>query len=485
MCGIAAFSVPDGANVNARELAHSLLTQIENRGTHASGFAWYGADGSSGFYKQPKPGSQLSLGELPRDAKTVILHTRYATQGSKYDNRNNHPVLSTENNIALVHNGVISNDYNLRGPLGITQEHGEVDSLVIPSIIEQHGVAGLSRLGGYAAIAWLDNRENGELHIARLKSSPVAYTHLPNGTFVMASTAPLLELALLNIGQTYGGVFDLAEGKMIDVVGGFIMEHESAPRMTYDYNAYRRHSSATAGGHGATGTATASPTRATGYGTSDDGTTKPPATVTPIRGTEDTKKAPMRILPPPAATSDEDGESCENTIGAYYEDLEKWREQQGKTDIENQEKAVVFAEDLDWDYSDVNPEPDFDPVSENWDGIVARLEQEEAEYQFNSEGFYIVDQDGGMEHFPTLEDLEGRLRWYAKMSRTDQDLFPGADDNINWVNHIMDIGSVTNSLVLESWVEDTSDIDNYESAAVRNLQYIREGSGYLAQLKGA
>ena len=79
------------------------------------------SDGSTGFYKQPRPGSQLSLGELPRDARTVILHTRFATQGSTSDNRNNHPVISPEGNIALVHNGVISNDHLLRGDLGLTR----------------------------------------------------------------------------------------------------------------------------------------------------------------------------------------------------------------------------------------------------------------------------------------------------------------------------------------------------------------------------
>ena len=76
LCGLAAFSIPSGVKRNARALAHSLLTQIESRGSHASGFAYVGADNSLGVYKSPIPGSQLPLHELPRNAKAVILHTR-------------------------------------------------------------------------------------------------------------------------------------------------------------------------------------------------------------------------------------------------------------------------------------------------------------------------------------------------------------------------------------------------------------------------
>lgn len=468
MCGIAAFSIPEGVNVNARLLAHNLLTQIETRGTHASGFAWYDADGGFGYYKQPKPGSQLSLAELPRNARTVILHTRYATQGDRRDNRNNHPVISTDNSVALVHNGVISNDYRLRTGLGITkEEHGEVDSLVIPSIIAQQGVGELSQLSGYAAIAWLDNRYEGKLMIARLKSSPVAFTHLPNGAFVMASTGALLEMALLYSGLEYGGIFNLPEGSMIAVDGGFITEHEAAPKMSYDYQSYQRYSGATAGGHGTTRTRTSpAVSRATG------------------KGSEDATPPPVRVITPPK--SEEQGESCSTDLEIYKQDLEKWQEKQAERDMKAEHPMVMFepTEDDDWDYSDLkNEETPSD--EEQFETIVARLEAEEAVAAFKDEGFYIVDHEGGMSHYPTLDDLEAQLRWTAKMGRTEYDLFPGADDNINWVNHIMDLGSVQSGGVLESWVEDRADIDNYESAAVRNLQYIREGAGYLGQLKGA
>ena len=461
VCGLAGFSVPAGASVNARQLAHSLLTQIEMRGNHASGFAWYTANGEMGVYKQNKPGSQLNLGELPRDAKTVILHTRYATQGDARDNRNNHPVVSTDNRIALVHNGVISNDHLLRDDLGITAAHGEVDSLVIPSAIAQHGLKGLSSLSGYAAIAWLDGHEDGTLHIAKLKSSPVSYTWLDNGTFVMASTSAHLELALIEIDYTYGGVFDLGEGRLLEVEGGFITAHDKAPSMTFSQSAWKQHSSATAGGHAS---------RATGKVTTD------PATAS---GSEDTVRV-TRFTPEGVTVSDEPKQN--RIVSDAQKELDEWRAKKAREDMENQDRAMVlFNQDLtDWDYSDLE---DADAPSD--DEIIARMEAEEYAAAIKEEGYYLIDAEGGMEHFPTIEDLEGRLAWYAKMSRTQEDLFGSVDDKINWVNHIMDLGSVQKGSTLESWVEDRADIDNHESAAVRNLQYIREGAGYLGQLKGA
>lgn len=455
MCGIAAFSKPEGSTVNARLLAHHLLTQIESRGSHASGFAYSNPDGSVGIYKNPTPGSQLGLQELPRDARTVIIHTRYATQGDPRDNRNNHPVISTDRSIALVHNGVISNDFGLRAELGIDQRHGEVDSLVIPSLIAQQGVDGLSKLRGYAAIAWIDNSQATELNIARLKNSPVAYTHLADGTFVMASTPYLLETAVQNANLNYGGIFELSDSKMITVTGGFIATHDRAPSMSYDYGSYQRHSNATSGGHGATATP---PARAASQ---------------PARGSEDKPKV---VMP----TSEEETVD----VDGYLADLEEWRRRRAADDDRDQGTAMAMLEGPKKGWTD-----------KQWEDYIAQLEARdeqdhmsctidggESEY---SEGFYILDGEGDISHHPSLEDLETKLKWFAAMSRTAMDIFPNVDDNVNWVNHIMDLGHIEADGELVSWVEDMASVDDFESPAVRNLQYIREGVGSLTTLRGA
>lgn len=465
MCGIAAFSSPAGAKTNARLLAHHLLTAIESRGSHASGFAYSLEDGTVGMYKNPTPGSQLSLHELPRDAKTVVMHTRYATQGKPEDNRNNHPVVSTDNRIALVHNGVISNDWRLREELGLEAKHGEVDSLVIPSLLAQQGIDGLSKLSGYAAIAWLDANKPGLLQIAKLKQSPVAYTYLFDGTFVMASTPALLERAVEASGYKYGGVFELAEARMISVRGGFIHSHEKTPIMSYDYNSYRRHSNATSGGHG---------------------TTPPSSTTTyPPR-----KSADVNFQAPPTKGSEDSnvyapGKDEEPVdVDGYLADLEEWRARRSAEDekIAGKAMAMLTGPQTGW-------------TEEEWEEYTAQLEERdnqdhmsctidggESEY---TEGFYILDGEGDISHYPSLDELEQKLAWFAKMSRTEYDIFPSADDKTNWVNHIMDLGHIEEDGELVSWVDDMAGVDDFESPAVRNLQYIREGLGNLVTLKGA
>lgn len=476
MCGIAGFSKPEGSGVNARDLAHRLLASIESRGSHAAGFAYVGADGTMGIYKNPKPGSQLNLGELPRDAMAVIMHTRYATQGSPKDNRNNHPVLSVDRSLALVHNGVISNDYALRDELGLSKEHGEVDSLVIPSLIAQQGVESLTKLSGYASIAWLSQDTGRLMHIARLKSSPVSYTQLYDGTFVMASTTPLLDDALDKGDYLYGGIFELGEGRYITVQDGIILTHDASPRMSYSHAAWSRHSQATSGGPG--------------KAAAPKVTTVPPAT----RGTEDGPKS-----------SEE-----------YLADLDEWRAKAAERDTAIAQKALAgtpaaLDDTLDDDmwgdyYSDLEGDYGYGlPIGagggyteEQFEAIIERMEAAEAAEAAEdhaactlagrfgaTEGFYILDLEGDVMHFPELEDLEGRLAWLSKMTSTEYDMFSEPGEGMNWINHIMDLGHVESDGTLVSWIDDIAEVDDFESPAVRNLQYVREGAGRLATMKGA
>lgn len=522
MCGIAAFSLTPNSKVNARQLSHALLTAIEHRGSHASGFA-YNHNGQSGVHKLNVPGSQLSLSEMPRRARTVILHTRYATQGDPKYRPNNHPVLSVDNTIALVHNGVISNDHTLRGELGLKPEHGTVDSLVIPSLIAQKGVDALDKLRGYAAIAWIDTEEQGTLRIARLQTSPVHFTHLLDGSFVMASTEALLRQALDSIGQIYGGIFAMEERRMMSVAQGFIDTHEASPSMAYNHQAWKQHSSATSGGHG-------TPQGTTTTVTTPQGTTTKATPATPARraGFVPAAKPPVTVIGtpptqvkqqnqsdrPPVHTGSEAG-----GVDEYLADLAEWRknreeagkgpqpvnEQVGIAQIEewrrkgDERDAQIAARamgtraaalECTMDDEDEASLSDEERRDLEFEALVERLEREERESEDRNtrttygEGFYILSGEGDLSHYPSLADLESHLKWLGKMGRNDQDLFQ-VEEQINWVNHIFDIGSVDDEGRLISWVDDMSDIDEFESPAVRHLNYVREGVGLLVSLKGS
>jgi predicted glutamine amidotransferase len=226
MCGIGGFSLTARSKINSRKLAHALLSELELRGNQASGYAW--ATGrESGIFKKDVPGSKLKTFGMPKRAQNVILHTRMATHGTIRDMRNNHPVLSPEQNIALVHNGVIWNHDIVRKH--VTGDLAEVDTSVIPATLEQNGLQGLEMLEGDAAIAWLDERAAGRLHVARVSHSPLVIANLKDGSFVFASTESILERALTKLKLEHEWVTDVKEYTALTVMNGIITDWENIP----------------------------------------------------------------------------------------------------------------------------------------------------------------------------------------------------------------------------------------------------------------
>lgn len=251
MCGIAGFSLSKNSKINSKKLANALLCGIESRGNQASGYAWQ--DGvSSGMYKSNVRGSSLSLKGMPRNADTVILHTRYATHGSVKVMANNHPVTSPDNNIALVHNGVIYNHQRVRTELGYTLP--EVDTSVIPAILQKHGVDRLDMLDGDASIAWLDERENGTLRVGRFSHSPLFVAQVRDGSLVFASTETILLAALKRIRADVVYLHNVPEKVLYTVRQGRIDGSDIMPETSPEfeeklsYSSYGKYRGMTSGG---------------------------------------------------------------------------------------------------------------------------------------------------------------------------------------------------------------------------------------------
>lgn len=250
MCGIGGFSLAQGSKINPRKLSNALLTGLETRGSQASGFAWQ-ADRRTGYYKQDIAGSRLSLRSMPRATTTAILHTRLATHGSTKNNANNHPVMSPDQNIALVHNGVIYNHKRVRQELPF--QLPEVDTSVIPAILQKYGFERFDMLDGDASVAWLDQRKAGMLHVGRFSHSPLVIAQLTDGSFVFASTEAILTKALKQLRLEDDFRYTVPEGQLYTVVSGIITATDKLPitspqyeekLSTYNYGKYR---SATSG----------------------------------------------------------------------------------------------------------------------------------------------------------------------------------------------------------------------------------------------
>lgn len=408
MCGIGGFSLSKTSRVNSRRLAHELLTLLEYRGGHASGYAAFDKRGELNIYKDDRPGSQLPLSGLPRNSKNVILHTRYATQGSPIDNRNNHPVISGTGKTALVHNGVISNDDEFRGSRHPWEVIGQVDSAVIPNVLEFNGIPGLKDLEGYAAIAWVEQGKPRIHNLARLESSPVHYTWLEDGSLVWASTDLILETALTEVGLSYGHVFELPEKTAMKVVNGIIVDYYAA-EMTDDYSVYTRWRSATTGGHGTTSSTT--------------------------------------------TTTYEDDRPNVNSVGSSFWDDVEFDDRDDTTVATG--RALALLEGYE-------PETNGDEV----------------------EGFFLTRDDGSIEFYKTLADLETELDWLSNLAMYDGAPFPQVEHKMKWTNFIIDMGHVSGNQPV-SWLEDLAHIDQFESGVVYNLEYIREGAGNILVMRGA
>src|SRR4051794_19773954 len=134
MCGLFGFVSRDGGAVNLETLGR-IAEITERRGPHAFGFAWIDQRGRLKCYKQTgRISDHLGLLAMARDARMLIGHCRYATQGSPEENINNHP--HPADGGWLVHNGQIRNYDRLVDTLDLCPVSG-CDSEVLGLLVER------------------------------------------------------------------------------------------------------------------------------------------------------------------------------------------------------------------------------------------------------------------------------------------------------------------------------------------------------------
>lgn len=429
MCGIAGYSLNKASKINARALSHALLTAIETRGRMSSGVA-FPLDDNIGVYKDAVAGSNLPLRSMPRDTKTAIMHTRYATQGSPSVNDNNHPVWSPYGTIALVHNGVIWNDYSLRAGALSTVPMPEVDTAVIPALLEMKGLEGISQLAGDAAVAWLETADTDTLHLARIESSPVTYTNLEDGSFVFASTKPLLLRALDSLDLKYGEVFTMAELDYFQVKGGVIMSYTECPEpYRYGTGVAASTRGATSGGH----------TTTTSTSTSKE----------------------LVVL---------DNRDNPNYDEDYYDAMDRLADK-----FSEEDHAVL---DAAWREMSIDAAKDLFQTPKH------SMKFSEAESGDDKVGprFFTIDTEGNMETYDDLDELETRLLYLAGTTPTDEGF---GTDKEKWVNHFADIGSFGfEKDEMISWVEEPSEIVYFQDPDGEGLGYIRDGVSLISSMAG-
>ncbi len=136
--------------------------------------------------------------DLPGESNLILGHTRWATHGG-VTKENAHPHLSNDENISLVHNGIIENYQELKSQLAGFRFKGQTDTEVLTNYIQSKLNGNtlesfeqvLSELKGTYAIGFLKKGEK-RIYFAR-KSSPLVLGVGQNENFLSSDVTSFFE----------------------------------------------------------------------------------------------------------------------------------------------------------------------------------------------------------------------------------------------------------------------------------------------------
>lgn len=194
MCGIVGYI----GDKQAQSILLNCLARLEYRGYDSCGIAINGS--GINVFKDVKRVQELATAMSSLDGVVGIGHTRWATHGEP-SQINAHPHLDCNGNIAVVHNGVISNSQELKQQL-INEGHNftsQTDTEVIPHLIEKYYHGNLEKAvetalrdieGSYAIIVLVAGEP--KLVVAR-KDSPLVIGVGDRENFIASDVPAILD----------------------------------------------------------------------------------------------------------------------------------------------------------------------------------------------------------------------------------------------------------------------------------------------------
>ena len=221
MCGVAGYSLSESSKLDRTLAAQALLAGIAERGADAVGYAHRTPGEAVSVHKQ-RSGASALLDQVavPQSATEVLIHVRDYTKGLPTIPANNHPI--RHGAVVGIHNGIIFNDDELLEAHDCARrEPGMVvDSEAIFAVAaHSRGDAGaLEALRGSMATAWIDERRDQSVMIARGVSRPLWLGEGDAGAF-FASTEVALEVVERYVGLKLEKR-ELEEGTLVELERG-------------------------------------------------------------------------------------------------------------------------------------------------------------------------------------------------------------------------------------------------------------------------
>lgn len=196
MCGIIGYRGEE----NASEVVRKALEKLEYRGYDSAGIATVGNPSIKIEKGEGTIDDVLDTEKLKDslDGEIGIGHTRWATHGGVNDT-NAHPHTGEEEDVAVVHNGIINNHEQLKEKLDAEME-SDTDTEVIPHLIENEleKTEDLKEVcenvmekleGSYAVLATL---KTGEM-LAMKNGSPLVVSETDGEIFLGSDVTPFLK----------------------------------------------------------------------------------------------------------------------------------------------------------------------------------------------------------------------------------------------------------------------------------------------------
>ena len=188
MCGVFGFIASGKGGRFDVDRMEAIALDTQTRGRHAHGLAWIDSRNRLRAYKSAGAiGDNLGVIDLAGDARMLIGHCRWATNGDPSENINNHPHPCDGG--WLVHNGIVFNHEPLRWEWEL-QPTSQCDSEIIAQLIETldgtllaRAVGAVEQLEGPAVVVGLWARPARMLVVRRGKPLHVEYDSSGNVYF--------------------------------------------------------------------------------------------------------------------------------------------------------------------------------------------------------------------------------------------------------------------------------------------------------------